>query len=98
MYEILKNRLQNGTPFITQTALDRISALANELEITQEQAEELIELAKANGRDTMPEDFSERLARIEEGVERFEAFLEAAKASTLLNSIFDTLNAGGKAV
>ena len=38
-YEVLKNRITNGTAFILQTALDRINALADALEITQEQAD-----------------------------------------------------------
>ena len=37
-YEVLKNRLTNGTAFLLKTALDRINALADVLEITQERS------------------------------------------------------------
>ena len=38
-YQVLCNRLTNGTPFTTDTAQARITALADALEITQEEAE-----------------------------------------------------------
>ena len=37
-YQVLYNRLTNGTPFTTDTAQARITALADALEITQEEA------------------------------------------------------------
>lgn len=40
-YEVLKNRMQNGQPFLREMALTRINALADALEISQEQADEL---------------------------------------------------------
>lgn len=49
MYATLKNRLTNGEPFKTATAIARINALANNLTITQEQADELTALANQNG-------------------------------------------------
>ena len=48
-YQVLYNRLTNGTPFTTDTAQARITALADALEITQEEADELAALAKAHG-------------------------------------------------
>lgn len=48
-YEVLKNRLTNGKPFASSTAIARITALADELIITQEQAEELTALAVQYG-------------------------------------------------
>ena len=48
-YRVLCNRLTNGTPFTTDTAQARITALADALEITQEEADELAALAKAHG-------------------------------------------------
>ena len=45
-YQVLCNRLTNGTPFTTDTAQARITALADALEITQEEADELSALAK----------------------------------------------------
>lgn len=50
-YEVLKNRMQNGQPFLRETALTRITALADALEISQEQADELTAIAQANGLD-----------------------------------------------
>lgn len=48
-YDVLKNRLTNGVPYTVEAALERINALANNLEITQEQADELAAIAKENG-------------------------------------------------
>ena len=48
-YQVLCNRLTNGTPFTTDTAQARITALADALEITQEEADELAALAKVHG-------------------------------------------------
>ena len=67
-YEVLKNRLTNGDPFLTATAMDRINALADNLAITQEQAEELITLAQMHGLDAMPEDLETRVDTLEEAL------------------------------
>lgn len=67
-YEILKNRLTNGVAFVKQTAIDRINALADNLEITQDQAEELLALAESNGTDHLPQDISGRLEALEQSV------------------------------
>ena len=48
-YDVMKNRLTNGKAFTISAAVARINALADNLEITQEQATELTELANANG-------------------------------------------------
>ena len=67
-YEVLKNRLTNGDPYLTTTAMDRINALADSLEITQEQAEELTNLAQMHGLDAMPEDLATRVDTLEEAL------------------------------
>lgn len=86
-YEILKNRLTNGTTFLLQTALDRINALADALEITQEQADELTEIAKAKGQDILPDDLPARLELLEDAANRFNAFWDIAKQSTILKAL-----------
>lgn len=86
-YEVLKNRLTNGTAFLLQTALDRINALADALEITQEQADELTALAKDKGQDILPDDIPARMELLEDTAKRFNAFWDAAKDSTVLKAI-----------
>lgn len=86
-YEVLKNRLTNGTAFLRQTALDRINALADALEITQEQADELTALAKSKGQDILPDDLPARMELLEDAAKRFNAFWDAAKDSTVLKAI-----------
>lgn len=86
-YRVLKNRLTNGNAFLLQTALDRINALADALEITQEQADELTELAKAKGQDILPDDLPARLELLEDAAKRFNAFWDAAKQSTILQAL-----------
>lgn len=86
-YEVLKNRLTNGTVFLLQTALDRINALADALEITQEQADELTALAKAKGQAVLPDDLPARMELLEDAAKRFNAFWDAAKQSTILKAI-----------
>lgn len=86
-YEVLKNRLTNGSVFLLQTALDRINALADALEITQEQADELTALAKAKGKDILPDDIPARMELLEDTAKRFNAFWDAAKDSTVLKAI-----------
>lgn len=65
-YEILKNRMTNGEPFLRSQALERIRALANNLDITQSEAEELMALARTNGVDVLPEDAMGRLDAVEQ--------------------------------
>lgn len=77
-YDVLKNRLSNGTPFLIQTALDRIGALADNLEITQDQAEKLTELAQANGSEILPPTAMERLRILEAQVQEMQTAMEAS--------------------
>ena len=65
MFEVLKNRLLNGYPYLKSTALARIDALANQLEITQQQADELSALVMMHGLDVLPEDYDARLTAVE---------------------------------
>lgn len=79
-YEVLKNRMNNGTPFQREAALKRINALANEgihgtildgrFGITQEEATELTELVyhSPSGYDTMPQDMEGRLSDVEAAI------------------------------
>lgn len=67
-YDVLKNRLTNGEPYLLVTAMERINALADNLEITQEQAEELTALAQQNGLDAMPENLEGRVETLEEAL------------------------------
>ena len=67
-YEVLKNRLTNGKPFTVEAAIERITALADNLDITQEQAEELTNLAQTHGLDAMPEDLTTRVDTLEEAL------------------------------
>ena len=67
-YDVLKNRLTNGEPYLLTTAMERINALADTLEITQEQAEELTALAKQNGLAAMPENLEGRVETLEEAL------------------------------
>ena len=73
-YQVLYNRLTNGTPFTTDTAQARI-------EITQEEADELAALAKAHG--TSGATLEERVAALEErALEHEEALVELAGMMT----------------
>lgn len=81
-YDVLKNRLTNGKPFMISAATTRINALADNLEITQEEATELLELANANGvaETTTVED---RLAALEAAsLEHDTALMELAALLT----------------
>ncbi|OUN23674.1 hypothetical protein B5G34_00840 [Flavonifractor sp. An82] len=62
-YDVLKNRLTNGVPYTVEAALARINALADNLEITQEQADELIALAKQHGLESIGDE--DRLTALE---------------------------------
>lgn len=66
-YDVLKNRLTNGVPYMAQTAADRITNAADNLEITVEERDELLALAEAHGMH--PEDTTEgRLAACEAAI------------------------------
>lgn len=68
-YEVLKNRLNNGEPYLLTTALERINALADNLVITQEQAEELSALAREKGVSVMPHDLNTRVSTLEKTID-----------------------------
>lgn len=78
-YEVLKNRLTNGKPFTVEAAMNRITALADSLEITQDQADELTALAQQYGsNDALSTD--ERLKRLEAAsLEHDAALMELAE-------------------
>lgn len=63
-YEVLKNRLTNGRPYTVEAAVARITALADALEITQDQANELLALAAENASNEALS-YDERLANLE---------------------------------
>ena len=76
-YQVLYNRLTNGTPFTTDTAQARITALAD----AQEEADELFALAKEHG--TSGATLEERVAALEErALEHEEALVELAGMMT----------------
>ena len=63
-YEVLKNRLTNGRPYTVEAAVARITALADALEITQDQANELTALAQQYG-SAASQDTETRLQQLE---------------------------------
>ena len=78
-YEVLKNRLTNGQPYTVEAAIARITALADNLEITQEQAEELTAIANQFGSNEAL-DVDERLKRLEAAsLEHDAALMELAQ-------------------
>lgn len=78
-YEVLKNRLTNGRPFTVEVAVNRINALADTLEITQEQVEELTALAQQYGSNDALST-KERLKRLEvASLEHDAALMELAE-------------------
>lgn len=81
-YEVLKNRLLNGVPYTAEAALERIRALADNLEITQEQADELTAIAQEHG-TTAALSVEERLAALEAAsLEHDTALMELAMMIT----------------
>lgn len=77
-YKVLYNRLTGGVPFAASTAIDRITALADALEITQDEAAELTTLAQERG--TTGATVEERLATVEtHQLEQDEALMELAE-------------------
>lgn len=67
-YQAIKNRLTNGVPYSAQRACERIEALANNLDISQGQADELRALAEKYGSADLPSQ-QERIAALEEAME-----------------------------
>lgn len=77
-YKIIYNRLTGGIPFAASTAIARITALADALEITQDEAAELTTLARERG--TTSATVEERLAAVEtHQLEQDEALMELAE-------------------
>ena len=77
-YKTLCNRLTGGTPFAASTAIARITALADALEITQDEAAELTAIAQERG--TTGATIEERLAAVEtHQLEQDEALMELAE-------------------
>lgn len=77
-YKVLHNRLTGGIPFAASTAIARITALADTLEITQDEAAELTALAQERG--TTGATVEERLAAVEtHQLEQDEALMELAE-------------------
>lgn len=77
-YKVIYNRLTGGTPFAASTAIARITALADALEITQDEAAELITIAQE--RSTTGATVEERLAAVEaHQLELDEAVMELAE-------------------
>lgn len=82
-YKVLYNRLTGGAPFAASTAIDRITALADALEITQDEAAELIAIAQERG--TTGATVEERLAAVEtHQLEQDEALMELAEMCATL--------------
>ena len=82
-YKVLYNRLTGGIPFAASTAIDRITALADALEITQDEATELTALAQERG--TTGAAVEERLAAVEtHQLEQDEALMELAEMCATL--------------
>ena len=76
-YKVLYNRLMGGVPFAASTAIARITALADALEITQDEAAELTTLAQERG--TTGATVEERMAALEtHQLEQDEALMELA--------------------
>lgn len=77
-YKVILNRLTGGVPFATSTAIARITALADALEITQDEAAELTAIAQERG--TTGATVEERLAAVEtHQLEQDEALMELAE-------------------
>lgn len=76
-YKVLYNRLMSGVPFAASTAIARITAIADALEITQDEAAELTAIAQERG--TTGATVEERLAAVEaHQLELDEAVMELA--------------------
>lgn len=89
-YKVLYNRLTGDVPFAASIAIARITALADALEITQDEAAELTALAQENG--TTGATVEERLAAVEaHQLELDEAVMELAE---MCDRLTDTTSEG----
>lgn len=75
-FQLLKNRMENGTPFLREDAVTRISALANRLELTEQESQTLLALAESKGLDVLPRDAMGRLERVEQSAMDLETATE----------------------
>ncbi len=66
-YELLKNKMTNGSPFTKADARKWIDALP--LSVTPEQVRELEEIANTHGLDFLPEDGEGRLTNAENTID-----------------------------
>lgn len=84
MYLVMKDRLNNtARPYQREAAIARIDALANDLLITQEEADELLVLAENNGENDA--DIKARLATVEAAaLEHDAALMELAELVAML--------------
>ena len=79
-FDVMRNRMTNGKYFSREAAKARIARLLDELEITQEQADELNALAEQYGGGATVE---ERLAAVEAAaLEHDAALMELAQMLT----------------
>ena len=79
-FDVMRNRMTNGKYFSAEAAKARIARLLDELEITQEQADELNALAEQYGGGATVE---ERLAAVEAAaLEHDAALMELAQMLT----------------
>lgn len=82
-YNVLYNRLTGSVPFAASAAIARITALADALEITQDEAAELTAIAQERG--TTGATVEERLAALEaHQLELDEAAMELAEMCVTL--------------
>lgn len=89
-YKVILNRLTGGVPFAASIAIARITALADALEITQDEAAKLTTLARERG--TTGATVEERLAAVEtHQLEQDEALMELAE---MCASMTDTTSEG----
>lgn len=84
-FDVMRNRMTNGKYFSAEAAKARIARLLDELEITQEQADELNALAEQYGGGATVE---ERLAAVEAA---------ALEHDAALMELAEMLTAGGEA-
>ena len=84
-FDVMRNRMTNGKYFSREAAKARIARLLDELEITQEQADELNALAEQYGGGATIE---ERLAAVEAA---------ALEHDAALMELAEMLTAGGEA-
>ena len=84
-FDVMRNRMTNGKYFSAEAAKARIARLLDELEITQEQADELNALADEHGGGATVE---ERLAAVEAA---------AMEHDIALMELAQMLTAGGEA-